>query len=128
MDKDFDLWNVQKKHIDTSKVRRFYRTREVWWLWLGVNIGHEQDGTSKNFQRPVLILRAFSRFSCLIVPLTSSQKENPYHIKIGIIEDKEAAVIISQIRLIDTQRLVGKVCDLNSKTFEDVKKAVRAML
>ncbi len=75
MKKDFDTWNIQKKEIHESGEGRFYRAREVWWCSLGINIGFEQDGTGKTSDRPVLILKPFSRHVCLIVPLTSSKKK-----------------------------------------------------
>ncbi|MEK7060191.1 MAG: hypothetical protein AAB970_01050, partial [Patescibacteria group bacterium] len=43
----------------------------------------------------------FSRHVCLVVPLTTSPKKNPYHISVGIVEGEEAFAIISQVRLID---------------------------
>src|SRR6266404_730808 len=87
MKKDFDSWNLKKKYIEENEPRRFYRSREIWWCSLGVNIGFEQDGTSHDQQRPVLILKGFSREVCLVVPLTTSKKKNPYHFSIGKINN-----------------------------------------
>jgi len=128
MQKDFDRWNTDKKRIHASGEIKLYREREVWWLSLGLNVGYEQDGTSKEYQRPVLILKGFSRFVCLIIPLTTSKKKNPYHVSAGIVDGKEAFAIISQLRLVDTRRLVNKVCTLNREVFEDIRKAVKAIL
>lgn len=42
MQKDFDYWNNQKKHIDKYEHARLYAERELWWCALGVKIGFEE--------------------------------------------------------------------------------------
>ncbi len=128
MEKDFDKWNEAKKRVNHQEDTKLYHTREIWWATLGLNVGYEQDGTGKEFQRPVLVLRGFSKFVCLVVPLTTSQKKNRYHTSVGLVDGKEAAAIISQVRLIDTRRLVNKVGTLEEHLFENVKNAVRGIL
>jgi mRNA interferase MazF len=127
-EKNFDLWNENKKKIHTQAENKFYHAREVWWCSLGVNIGFEEDGTGLTGERPVLILKGFSRNVCLIVPLTTSNKKNPYHVALGQIAGKEAFAIISQIRLVDTKRLVNKISFLDQSLFLTVRKAVKDLL
>ena len=128
MKKEFDKWNEIKKQVDGRGLPRFYHPREVWWCSLGVNIGFEQDGTSSQYQRPVLIIRAFNRHVCLIVPLTTSAKKNKYHVSLGMIEDKEAFAIISQLRLIDTKRFTDRLVVIDKKIFEQIKNTVRSLI
>ena len=125
MQKDFDNWNKQKKQIDSEKQNRFYNAREIWWCSLGVNIGSEHDGTGFGFQRPILILKGLSSQSCLIAPLTSSANKHKFRVPIGIILGKEASCIISQIRVVDTKRLLYKVCFLDVEVFNLVRKTAR---
>ncbi|OHA92922.1 MAG: hypothetical protein A3D37_01480 [Candidatus Zambryskibacteria bacterium RIFCSPHIGHO2_02_FULL_38_22] len=127
MQKDFDNWNKRKKEINSGKPN-FYHQREIRWCSLGVNVGFEQDGTSKNYRRPVLIVRGFSRSVCLIVPLTTSKKKNPYHIEIGIIEGEKSFIILSQIRLIDTKRLHDRLAVLDKNKFEEIRKAIKNLI
>ncbi len=61
MDKDFDTWNTQKKSIDSELISLPYQERDIWWCSVGVNIGYEEDGHGKRAERPVLIVRGFSR-------------------------------------------------------------------
>jgi mRNA interferase MazF len=127
--KDFDGWNEVKKSIDaSSQLRRYYHEREIWWCSLGVNIGHEYDGKNIEYRRPVLILKGLSNSSCLIVPLTTSANTHRFRIKIGLIEGREAAAVISQIKVIDTKRLSKKICNLDSKLFEHMRKVVKDLL
>ena len=127
MSKDFDSWNKQKKKINGQRENRLYHEREIWWCSLGVNIGFEQDGTGQDYQRPVLILKGFSSHVCLVIPLTTSEKVNPFHFSLGMISGKKAFCITSQLRLLDTKRLTNKIAVLDKITFETIKKAVRKL-
>jgi mRNA-degrading endonuclease toxin of MazEF toxin-antitoxin module len=124
MKKDFDSWNIRKKEINEDKPN-FYREREIRWCSLGINIGFEQDGTSREYRRPVLVIKGFSRHVCLVIPLTTSQKKNPYHVGMGVVDDVEAFGIISQIRLIDTKRLHDRLAIVSKEKFEVIRKAIR---
>lgn len=129
MKKDFDRWNTEKKKIHANnEYIPLYHEREIRWCRLGANIGFEQDGTGKDFSRPVLILKGFSRNVCVVLPLTTVKKKNPYYIPIGIIGDKKASIIISQIRLVDTRRLDQQIEVLGKEKFEDIRKAVKNLL
>ncbi|MDE2116942.1 MAG: type II toxin-antitoxin system PemK/MazF family toxin [Patescibacteria group bacterium] len=74
MNKDFDQWNMKKKRIHELGASMLYHARDVWWCNLGANIGFEQDGTGAGYARPVLILKGFNAFVCLVIPLTTSRK------------------------------------------------------
>lgn len=128
MQKNFDIWNKNKKQIHTKNENKFYHEREVWWCSLGVNVGFEQDGTGSESERPVLILKGFSKQVCLVVPLTTSKKKNPYHFSLGKVDGRSAFAIISQIRLIDTKRLINKIGFIEHKIFEKIRKAAKDLL
>ena len=125
--KNFSEWNEQKQSIHNCRVNKFYRAREIWWCSLGVNIGFEQDGTGNYNRRPVLILKGLSRNTCFAIPLTTSLKQHPMRICLGIIGNKKTTAIISQMRIIDTKRLVRKIGDANKEKFEEIE-ALRLIL
>ena len=126
--KDFDGWNIQKKAIHNSGENKFYHPRDIWWCDLGINIGFEQDGTGEKNRRPVLIIQGFSKEVCLMTPLTTSQKNNKYYLRIGRVDNKKASVILSQIRLIDTKRLVRKIGVMDKNKFQETKKAIKEII
>lgn len=128
MHKDFDGWNEEKKVTHERTNAPLYRGREIRWCRLGTNIGFEQDGAGEDRARPALILKGFSRHVCIVIPLTTSEKRNPYHISLGIVGGRTAFAIISQLRLIDTRRLDQKIMDLDKETFKIIRKAVKDML
>ncbi|MBI4117342.1 MAG: type II toxin-antitoxin system PemK/MazF family toxin [Parcubacteria group bacterium] len=128
MKKDFHNWHKLKEQIDKISRRLFFHEREVWWCSLGVNIGFEQDGSGKEYRRPVLILKGFSKNTCLIIPLTAATKNHPMRPLVGPVEGKEARALLSQIRVIDSKRLVHKIGFIDKKVFEQIRKIIKDML
>jgi len=127
MNKDFNGWNDVKIETNAEEPRR-YTVRELWWCRIGVNIGSEQDGKGDEYSRPCLILRGFGPDACLVVPLSTSPREHPLRISVGKVEDKEARANLSQIRVIDTRRLVRKIGFLDKNAFDHIRKAAKAIL
>ena len=126
MKKDFDTWNVVKKKTNVEHPR-LYTVREIWWCRLGVNVGTEQDGGDRLFIRPVVILRAFGPDTLMVVPLTTSERLHPLRIPVGVIQGEKASALLSQLRVVDTRRLIEKVGFLDKEIFAQLRKAVRKL-
>lgn len=122
MDKDFDSWNSRKKVIDTLKDRPFFKEGDIWWLHLGLNIGYETNGKSTEYTRPVLILKKYNKYSFLAIPLSTSKTINQYRLSIGTIANKEATVNLSQLRNIDSKRLVKKIEYISKNKLSQIKE------
>ncbi len=127
MEKDFDGWNSKKNEIHLREVTIFFHEREVRWCSLGLNIGYEQDGKHENFERPVLILKKFNRQTALVVPITSRIKDNKYYICFKK-DDELYSVIISQIKLISSKRLLRYMYKMDDKTFQCILQRVKEMI
>jgi len=123
--KNFDNWNKKKKQIHTKNVKLYYHPREIWWCYLGLNVGCEQDGSEEKFLRPVIIIRDFGPSACLIIPLTKSTKKHPLRIFIGKVDNHEAFAVLSQMKVIDTKRFLEKIGSLNKDNFLILRKAVK---
>lgn len=56
-------WHKIKIDIQLAvdKSNLYFYEKDVWWASLGANIGHEEDGKNKKFERPVLILKKFNK-------------------------------------------------------------------
>jgi mRNA interferase MazF len=121
MQKDFDNWNEKKKCIDNKDNTPFFKEGEVWWVYVGLNVGFEINGKGSEFTRPVLIIKKYNQFSFLALPLTTSSKISKYLISVGIIACKNAVANVSQLKNIDSKRLVRKVCSLEKGIFNEVK-------
>ena len=126
--KDFNKWNSLKKKLDRRVDAPFYHAREVWWCSLGVNIGFEQDGTGLNFDRPILIIRGFNKKVLFGVALTGRKRVGKYYYYLGKIEKRDASVILSQARVIDSNRLIRKIGIVEKKVFKKVKECLKKTL
>jgi mRNA-degrading endonuclease toxin of MazEF toxin-antitoxin module len=105
--KDFDKWNNSKKKIN-KKFRPLIKQGRIYWCNLGLNIGVEQDGKGDNFQRLVIVIKKFSNQFALIAPLTSKLHTGNWYLDMHIL-DKNAQVILNQIKPVDTKRLLEEV-------------------
>lgn len=122
--KNFDAWNRLKKRTDATpeRERLYFHDGEVWWVRLGVNVGYETDGKSGEFTRPVVVLRKYNQYSFLAAPLTTTQRASSYRLPIGTVAGKEASAILSQLRNMDSKRLVRKIGRLPGDTLEAIRK------
>ena len=127
MQKDFDKWNDAKKKLNSNIFNGYVRTKEVWWCSLGLNIGFEQDGKHELFERPVLVVRKFSRDVALIVPLSSKVKINKYCVNF-LHNNQEFSALISQIRLISTKRLNRKIYEMDGCLFNEIRDKLRDLI
>jgi len=123
MHKDFDRWNKEKKRLNASDDRLYFREGEVWWVALGVNVGFEIDGKRTDFSRPVLVLKKYNQYSFLALPLTTNARENPYRVPVGFIDGKLSFAVLSQLRNIDSARLINKVAVLDRNSLALMRKA-----
>ncbi len=125
MEKNFDQWNTIKKSLHNDSENRHYHEREIWWCALGANIGFEQDGSGKDYRRPVLILKGLSVETCVVIPLTTSKHAHKFRLSVGLVDGQDASALLSQIRVVDTKRLIRKVGYLDKEVFKDIQKAVK---
>ena len=94
----------------------------MWWVRIGLNIGFEMNGKSSEYTRPVIIVKKYNKYSFLALPLSTSSKINDYRIPVGTINSKEAVANLSQLRNIDSKRLVKKIGHIKHEMFEEIKK------
>lgn len=127
--KNYDTWNELKKEYDAISAEElvYFSEREIWWMTAGLNIGTEVDGKHEKFARPVLIIKKFNKFGFIGVPLSTTLKVNKYHYKITFLEEHNSVCLLSQIKTIDTRRLLKKIGMLDERQFSGVKKAVREL-
>ncbi len=119
--KDFDGWNKIKKKVNISD-RVSVREGEVYWCRLGTNVGVEQDGKGEDFQRPVLVLKKFSRKIILVAPLTTVPHVGSWYFPVRYF-GRTQQVILNQVRPIDTRRLLKGMGEISRKELRRIKEA-----
>ena len=94
---------------------------EIHWADLDPTRGHEQAG-----RRPVLVLSHAElnrRGIAICAPITSRSPAAPFpltHEIRGAKMPKRSWILVHQIRVLSTERLVGKVADLAGEEIESV--------
>lgn len=130
MSKDYQRWHKLKSDIENSEKEVLFRDKEIWWCSVGENVGFEQDGKHENFERPVLVFRKFHKGMFFGFPLTSKEKDNKFHFKLilnildenGILQEKISYVILSQLRLLSSKRMIRRVAHINDNVFNEIKE------
>ena len=126
--KDFQKWHVKKSNIDGIEKRPFFHEREIWFCYLGTNVGYEQDGSKPDFQRPIIIIRKFNNEICWVVPLSKTKKRGQYYFDFPFDDMTTSVAVISQIRLLDARRLSRKIGELKENTFKELVNKIKALL
>ena len=127
MQKDYNTWTKIKINIHNENPRVFFKEREIWFSYLGENVGFEQDGRGKQFLRPVVILKKFNKELFWGIPLTKNQKTGRYYESFsfnGLI----STAILSQLRLIDAKRLKYKVGNIAPEDLAKIKTKIRQFI
>ncbi len=124
----FDLWNQIKKSLGIKPRVMYVKERDVVFLKLGKNVGHEQDGTGKNFLRPVVVIKKFNNRFFWGVPLTTQQKDNAYYYALISYHKHPGWAILSQGKTFDVMRIQHKIGIVSKVEFIALKKAISSVL
>jgi mRNA interferase MazF len=125
--KDFNSWNEEKKRVDSRKNLAYGYPREVWWCSLGVNVGAETDGKNINYERPVLVMRVYNKETLLVLPITSKEKKDIFHVPINV-RVGTVWVKLTQVRVISNRRLLRKVDTIPEREFAKVREAFKGFV
>lgn len=127
MDKNFIGWAILAGQTQSKNSVAEISEGEIWWCYIGANIGDEEDGKGEFFARPVLIVKKFNKNIFWGVPLTSQIQAKTYYHKISF-QGGEQSVIISQLRTFDTKRLTSKIGQLSDDQYKKIRETIKELL
>ncbi len=122
--KDFNKWHKQKSNLHENKVRLHFHERDVWFTFLGANIGYEQDGKGDEFLRPIIIFKKFNNETLWGITLTSKKKNGKYYFVFDHDKGRMSTANLSQFKLIDSKRLKYQIGSISEKDFKELKKRI----
>ena len=128
MVKNFREWSKIKiglEKIDLNKIE--FSETEIWWTSIGINLGDEEDGKNEKYERPVLVLKKFSNKLFIGLPLSTKVKEGKFYINFKT-ETFEYSVLVSQLKVMSSKRLIRKINKLSRGRFNQVKEACKKLL
>ena len=124
----FADWAKQKVkiHFDNNPHAVYFKERQIWWVALGQNIGIEQNGKHKNFERPVLVFKKFNAEMFLAVPISSQVKIGEYRYVFER-DGMKYTANLSQMRVMSAKRLLRQLGKLDEKDFINIQQMFRKM-
>ncbi|HNY20915.1 MAG TPA: type II toxin-antitoxin system PemK/MazF family toxin [Treponemataceae bacterium] len=106
---------------------------EIWWVDLGIPFGSEPG-----FNRPALVIQAdainISKINTtIVIPFTTnlSLADAPGNVFVSKEESrlsKDSVLVVSQLSVIDKNRLIKYEHSLSQKSFEEVEDGIRLIL
>jgi mRNA interferase MazF len=125
--KDYRVWTPLKIKLNNDLKRPMFKERDVWWVNVGENIGHEEDDKSDAFTRPVLVIKKFNSNMFWGIPLSTTKKSDIYYIPV-LLNGKISVALISQLRAFDSSRLSDKLGMISLADFKIVCKKTAGLL
>jgi mRNA interferase MazF len=127
----YDNWNEVKKTTTKNKIHIGIKTREVFWVKLGQNIGDEEYGKGKLFSRPVLVIRQFTKDLFLGVPLTTTIKDNDYFYSFEFYTKKgksKNSAMLLQLKSFSKKRLTTKIGVVSKEDFKNIQDKLVSLI
>jgi mRNA interferase MazF len=119
---EYDKWNKVKKETSKENLLVGYKTRDIFNVKVGKNIGFEQNGKGEQFVRPVVVLKKLTKDMFIGVPLTTTQRKGSFLFEFQFIQNKISVAILPQAKLFSSKRLLNKIGVINKNDFENLKK------
>lgn len=119
MRRNYVAWYKLKTELEKQEFLGNFSEREVWWVSIGVNIGDEEDGKNRLFERPILVVKKYSKQLLLALPLSTAVKMNRFYHPIAI-GDVNSIVLLSQARVISSKRLQRRMGRITSDEHDSI--------
>lgn len=127
MKKNFEKWHSLKSSIEERHAVQQFHQREIWWCSIGLNLGNEQDGKNDHFERPILILRKFSRDLFWGIPLSLTSKTGEYY-QLLTYQNQQSTLLLSQLRTWSSMRLLRRIGRIGKKQFRSIQESIEIIL
>ena len=124
---NYKKWINKKFKISTLERVHQIHEGEVYWCSLGLNIGDEENGNGEDFRRPVLVIKKFNNNIFWGIPLSTKIKDSKYYIKVTL-RNETVSAMISQLRIIDSQRLDDKIGYIKKSDLKNIKIELTKLL
>lgn len=128
MEKDFDTWNKLKKQVDFYQANFNVKERQIWWCSIGLNVGTEQNGHGANFERPVLVIKKYTKDTFLCLPLTTKYKDGNYFYQLVDNLGKLSWVILYQSKALDRKRFLRFIGNVSYKEFGEILDCYKKLI
>ncbi len=126
--KDFGKWHELKGYIEENNGPLMFAEREIWWCSIGLNLGDEEDGKNDHFERPVLVFRKFNKDIFWGLPMSTKIKDDKFHFTYSFSVDFDASILLSQLRLMSSKRLIRRLIKIHPTVFNQIQKSIVSLI
>lgn len=123
----FLSWIKIKFSLDNRKDSPMFEEGQLWWCSWGLNVGREQNGKNRYFDRPVLIVRKFGLQNLWAVPITSGVRNSDFFFPIEL-NGQPSSLILTQLRSLSNLRLLRKIGILEKAKLDQVRNRIKYLL
>lgn len=128
---EYDKWNEVKKYTQQKKRKLGMKSREIFWVKLGQNLGSEEYGKGKDFARPVIIVRRLTSDLFIGIPITTTIKNNDYFHSFTYMNKSrgmvENSAMILQVKTFSIKRVLSKVGTVNKEDFDKMLEKTKSL-
>lgn len=125
--KRFLEWVGLKEKLHNKEHRPpLFKEGEIWWCYVGENIGIEVNGKGTQFTRPVLVFKKYDRFSFFAIPLTTKDKVGTWYCSF-MHGGKLQTAQLAQGRVVSYKRLRELFGKIDSVDYKRIKEAFIAL-
>ncbi len=122
--KNFLDWFTIKPKLDKSNHQPpLVEEGNIWWCKIGENIGTEISGKGREYTRPVIIYKKLSKFTFLVIPLSTKTKTGSWFVEFTHDKVKMVACL-HQIRVVDYRRINDKIGKMDSTDMSKIKSGL----
>ncbi len=120
-------WHLIKKELEceNNQIPQF-REQEIWWCYVGQNLGSEIYGKGDKFIRPVYIFKKINAKKFIGIPLKSHFYHNDNRYYPLKIKERESAICFNEIRSFSAKRLMDKYHKLSDKEHLKIREALKS--
>jgi len=115
----------EKLHAQTH-LPPLFKEGEIWWCYMGENVGIEMNGKGEKFTRPIFIFKKYDRYSFLGLPLTTKSKIGTWYVSVRF-DEKDQIAVLAQGRTFDYRRLKEKIGELEEKESKKIRDGYVAL-
>lgn len=119
--KRFLEWIGLKEKLHGSEHKPpLFKEGEIWWCYVGENIGIEANGKGERFTRPIFIFKKYDKYSFLGLPLSTKSKTGSWYAPI-VFGGQNQIITLMQGRVFDYRRLKEKMGELEEHEADKVR-------
>lgn len=122
----FEWFGLKEKIHNNNAIPPFFKEGEIWWCYVGENVGNEINGKSDKFTRPIFIFKKYDKYSFMGLPLTTKLKEGTWYVEINFSEIKQT-VVLSQGRTFDYRRFKEKIGELDGFEVKKIRDGYKEL-